>query len=165
MIRKLLPLILGLTGLGLGAGAGYALRPTASPVAEEGADHGAPDPAVAHSAAAETATAAGTEYVKLSNQFVVPVLDHGRVAAMVILSLSLEMRKGASSKVYDAEPKLRDAFLQVMFDHANAGGFGGAYTDGANLIVLRKALLEAARSILGSDVGNVLIVDIMRQDG
>ena len=51
-----------------------------------------------------------------------------------------------------------------MFDHANAGGFRGTFTDGANLVVLRSALLEVAQSTLGDLVSDVLIVDIVRQD-
>jgi hypothetical protein len=54
--------------------------------------------------------------------------------------------------------------LQVLFDHANSGGFNGSFTDGANLVLLRKALLEAALRIFGKDVTDVLIVDILRQD-
>ena len=51
-----------------------------------------------------------------------------------------------------------------MFEHANAGGFKGAFTDGSNLILLRKALLEAAQGNLGDLVKNVLISEIARQD-
>ena len=154
MIRKILPLILGIVGLMIGAAAGYFLRPTAEPGATPivAAAPAMPDPLLE------------PEYVKLSNQFIVPVLDKGKVVSMVILSLSLEVSKGSTSKVYDVEPKLRDAFLQVMFDHANAGGFNGAYTDGANLVLLRTALLEAAKSIMGDAVSDVLIIDIVRQD-
>ena len=104
------------------------------------------------------------EYAKLSNQFIVPVMQKGRVSAMVILSLSLQVTTGSTPDVYNAEPKLRDTFLQVMFDHANSGGFSGAYTDGSNLVLLRSALLEAAKSVLGDKVTDVLITDIVRQD-
>ena len=154
MIRKILPVLLGLFGLMIGVGAGYFLRPAAEPGAAptEAAVPAVPGPLLER------------EYVKLSNQFIVPVLDKGKVVSMVILSLSLEVSKGATSKVYDVEPKLRDAFLQVMFDHANAGGFNGAYTDGANLVLLRTALLEAANRVMGVLVSDVLIIDIVRQD-
>jgi flagellar protein FliL len=104
------------------------------------------------------------DYVKLSNQFVVPVVEDGRVAAMVILSLTLEVPPGSSEAIYSREPKLRDAFLQVLFDHANAGGFRGAFTDGANLVILRTALREVARKIMAEGVSDVLIADIVRQD-
>lgn len=150
LIKKLLPLILGLLGLGVGIGAGIFLRPASEePAAAEVEEL---DPALA------------PEYAKLANQFIVPVITKGKVSAMVILSLSLEVTNGATQEVYKIEPKLRDVFLQVMFDHANAGGFGGSYTDGANLLLLRKALLESAKSVLKDTVSDVLIIDIVRQD-
>ncbi|MFY8145464.1 MAG: flagellar basal body-associated FliL family protein, partial [Rhodobacter sp.] len=103
-------------------------------------------------------------YVKLNNQFVVPVMAEGRVSSLVVLSLSLEVTPGQVERVYEMEPKLRDAMLQVLFDHANSGGFNGSFTDGANLVLLRAALLETALRIFGKDVTDVLIVDIVRQD-
>lgn len=162
MIRKLVPILLALIGLGGGVGAGIALRP--APVVEEVAaeENATPAPEEAPVEGEETAL---PEYVKLNNQFVVPVLQDGRVASMVIMSLNLEVRPGTNEQVYAREPKLRDAFLQVMFDHANSGGFNGSFTDGSNLILLRKALLEAAQSAVGPIVTDVLISDIVRQDG
>ncbi len=150
MIKKLLPILLGLLGLGIGIGAGIFLRPAPveAPVVEE----------------VEIDPAMAPEYVKLANQFIVPVMLKGKVAAMVILSLSLEVENGTTQEVYELEPKLRDVFLQVMFDHSNSGGFTGSYTDGANLMLLRKALLEAAKGILKEKVTDVLIIDIVRQD-
>jgi polyisoprenoid-binding protein YceI len=100
----------------------------------------------------------------MNNQFVVPVVEQGRVDAMVVLAISLEVEAGNTETVYQLEPKLRDAFLQVMFDHANVGGFSGTFTDGSNLIVLRTNLKEAAAMILGTVVRDVLITDIARQD-
>lgn len=156
MIKKLFPMILALLGLGAGLGGGMALRPAPDHADETTADQQAAE----HDVDPEAAP----EYVKLSNQFVVPVLDDGRVVSMVIMALSLEVAKDSSEIVYSREPKLRDAFLQVMFDHANAGGFKGDFTDGSNLILLRKALLEVAQSILPDAVKDVLISDIARQD-
>lgn len=158
MIKKLLPVILALLGLGGGVGGGMVLRPAAEHPADPGTE----------AAPAEGEAAADPEnvpeYVKLNNQFVVPVLEDGRVVSMVIMALSLEVAKDSSESVYSREPKLRDAFLQVMFDHANSGGFKGSFTDGSNLILLRKALLEAAQSTLGESVKDVLISEIARQD-
>ena len=97
---------------------------------------------------------------------VIPVMQGGKVAAMVVLALSLEVSTGSTEAVYAREPKLRDQFLQVLFDHANTGGFAGSFTDASNLILLRKALLEAAQAVLGQElVRDVLISDIARQDG
>ncbi len=153
MTSKILPVLLGIIGLLIGGGAGYFLRPPPDPAAQaEAAKPAEPDPALV------------PEYAKLSNQFIVPVVEKGKVTAMVILSLSLEVTTGSTPDVYNVEPKLRDTFLQVMFDHANAGGFSGSYTDGSNLVLLRSALLEAAKMVLGEKVSDVLITDIVRQD-
>lgn len=161
-MRKLIPLLLAIVGLAVGVGAGLFLRPPAQ---------GAETPAEADAAEAptpsthgETAGEAPPEYVKLNNQFVVPVLENGKVVSMVVLALSLEVTEGGSEQVYAREPKLRDAILQVLFDHANSGGFAGAFTDGSNLVLLRKSLLEVAQKTLGPVVVDVLISDIARQD-
>ncbi|MFQ6773931.1 flagellar basal body-associated FliL family protein [Cereibacter sphaeroides] len=170
MMRFLLPLLLALAGLGVGVGAGLFLRPSAEAA---GPDHatGGQGAADAHAPAAEPATEGHSanpeeqpEYAKLNNQFIVPIIEDGRVASMVILSLSLEVPPGGTEQVYAVEPKLRDGMLSVLFDHANAGGFRGAFTEAANLVALRRALLEVARSVLGPTAIDVLITDIMRQD-
>lgn len=168
MKRLLIPAVLALLGLAAGGGAALALRPVAPAVAP--APHDPTTATAGHSAgghdtgAGESGSGNAPEYARLSNQFVVPVLDQGRVTAMVILSLSIEVTAGSTPKVYEREPKLRDAFLQVLFDHSNAGGFAGTFTDGSNLILLRRALREAAAGILGDMVSDVLIVEIVRQD-
>lgn len=160
---KLLPIILGLIGLGAGVGGGMMLRPDlAAELANPCGDvagmevHAEPDPA-------ETEDLMH-DYVKMNNQFVVPVVSDGRVSSLVILSISLEVGLGDSEKVYEREPKLRDAFLQVLFDHANAGGFDGAFTGSTNMSILRKALSETARKTIGQTATDVLIADIIRQD-
>lgn len=150
MIAKLLPVLLILIGLGAGGGAGIMLRP-------------AVDQTEAEPATEEEAVPV-SEFVKLNNQFVIPVVEQGRVISLVIMSLSLEVALGTTEAVFSQEPKLRDAMLQIMFDHANAGGFKGVFTDGANLIVLRRALTESAQKVMGDSVIDVLISDLGRQD-
>lgn len=168
MLRKILPLMLALVGTGAGVAAGLVLMPSASP------DHGvAADPTAGHQDTTPAAAAvhappdhaAGTsEYVKMTNQFVVPIMGTERVEALVVASLSVEVATGNTEAVYQREPKLRDVFLQVMFDHANIGGFEGAFTSGERMEILRSALLDAARSVLGSDVRDILITEMARQD-
>jgi hypothetical protein len=175
MKRLLLPILMALFGLGGGIGAGLFLMPAPVPEAEADgsghADGGLDNPCGEMAPKAEPEPAVVGEdgevlhdYVKLNNQFVVPVVDGADVAALVILSLSLELPPGMSERVYTLEPKLRDAFLQVLFDHANAGGFDGAFTAGTKMEGLRQALLETAQSVVGSEVTDVLIEDIVRQD-
>jgi flagellar protein FliL len=154
MIRKLLPILLALVGLAAGIGGGFFLRPPP------------PDPVEAEKAAeaASEEEVVAPDYVKLNNQFVVPIVEGGRVASMVVLSLSLEVAAGNTEMVYSREPKIRDVFLQVLFDHANTGGFRGSFTDGSNLVLLRRALKEKAISVIGDAVTDVLITEIARQD-
>tara|TARA_R100000322_G_scaffold4921_3_gene3747 strand:- start:6551 stop:7051 length:501 start_codon:yes stop_codon:yes gene_type:complete len=163
---KILPLLLALIGLGGGVGAGLMLRPEPEPVVSiDPCGDGSPAPV--RSAVAEPEEddePSTTEFVKINNQFVIPVMKGGSVAALVVMAISVEVEQGSREGVYQREPKLRDAFLQVLFDHANAGGFDGAFTAGPNMQTLRTALTEVARGLLGPMVVDVLITDIARQD-
>ena len=164
-MRLILPVLLALVGLGAGLGAGYFLRPPPEDHTEMNpCGDVAVDAATPASEAANEGEAATLDYVKLNNQFIIPVVQDERVAALVVLSLSLEVTAGGQERIYEREPKIRDSFLQVLFDHANSGGFDGAFTNGRNMTVLRDALREAAVTTLGPVVTDVLIIDIVRQD-
>lgn len=157
---KLIPLLLILAGIGGGAAAGLLLRPAPDEVVQI-------DPCGDSDAAAPAAPEqpeGDRDYVKMNNQFVVPVMRDNRIGGLVVLSLSLEVGPDSKDKVYAREPKLRDVFLQVLFDHANTGGFAGAFTDSNTLDRLRRALLEVAVTVLDGEVSDVLITDIARQD-
>jgi flagellar protein FliL len=168
---KLLPIFLALIGLGAGVGAGLALRPAPAPTIAEGE---CPCDCVAMAAALEAAghtedgeaadEEVNSDFVKLNNQFVIPVVSGEKISALVVLSISLEVPVGGSEPIYQREPKLRDLFLQVLFDHANSGGFDGAFTEGRKMETLRTALLETAANELGNNIKSVLITDIARQD-
>ncbi len=151
-MKKFLPLILGLVGLMAGAGAGWALRPADEP------------PMLATLTSRFAPPPAGAETQRLPNQFVVPLLEGGRVRAMVVLSLALEVSAGEGATVLRQEARLRAILLQVLFDYANLGGFEGVFTSGEALLTLRRTLLEAARADLGDIVHDVLITEILRQD-
>ncbi|PIE08350.1 MAG: flagellar basal body-associated protein FliL [Rhodobacterales bacterium] len=171
MPGKLLPLLIALAGLCAGAGAGFALRPAPASHAPE--DAACPcDCAALTGAGHLTATAEAhgeegapaTDFVKLNNQFVLPVVKGEHIAALVVMSISLEVPAGGSDRIYQREPKLRDRFLQVLWGHANAGGFDGVFTAGSKMTTLRTALLETARNELGNNVLDIVITDIARQD-
>lgn len=158
-MKKLLPLIFLLIGTGAGVGAGIFLRPPATEpelTAEDGAK--------VEAEKIEDEEPTDREYVKMNNQFVVPVVKRDQVQALVVLSLSVEVPAGQKDAIYAKEPKLRDSFLQVLFDHANIGGFDGAFTNANNLAVLRGALREVAQKDMGDQVTDVLIIEIARQD-
>ena len=168
MIKKLLPILLLLVGLGGGVGAGLALRP-APPQdnvdIKTTATQNTKDESHSKDAAGgEKHAASAVAYVKLNNQFVVPVVNNDLVDSLVVMSLSLEVQQDLTSVVYEREPKLRDGFLQVLFDHANMGGFEGEFTNSNNMDVLRGALREVAQGIIGKGVSSILITDLARQD-
>ncbi|SLN62766.1 flagellar basal body-associated FliL family protein [Roseisalinus antarcticus] len=172
----LLPLALLALGSGTGIGVGKFLapaEPTEPPSEAELPDTVGPCGDITHTPAAEVAghedSSGGQaeeerEYVRLNNQFVVPVVEGGQVGALVVLSLSVEVDAGTREAVFAHEPKLRDAFLQVLFNHANIGGFAGNFTSISNMNVLRTALRDAAQSTLGPQIRDVLVIDIVRQD-
>ncbi|MDG1471762.1 flagellar basal body-associated FliL family protein [Pseudosulfitobacter sp. SM2401] len=159
-MKKLLPLILLLVGSGAGVGAGVFLRPP--PVEKTEAELVQEKEEKMEMAAEEKA--ANFEYFKMNNQFVVPIVAKDHVSALVVLSLSLEVPAGRKDAVFAREPKLRDAFLQVMFDHANLGGFEGEFTNANNLDILRNALREVAKKHMEDGISDVLIMEIARQD-
>lgn len=170
---KLLPLILACAGAIAGLGAGHLLAPTV-PGEKDGkqghhvSDH--PTEAGAHETAvpehAEFAEPADddVDYVRLNNQFIVPIVEGERVASLIVISLALETDTGATDIVYEREPKLRDAFLDDLFAHARSGGFTGSFTDAHLMTDLRRSLLESARQVLGDSVRSVLLNEIVRQD-
>ena len=160
-MKKILALLLPILGLGGGIAAGVMLQP--APEDHAAVDCAPPDESVV----AEVPEGASTlpEFVKLNNQFVVPIIKDGTTDALVVLSISLEVMPGKTELVYQREPKLRDALLRVLFDHANLGGFNENFTENGTMLSLRTHLLESAQRVLGKAVSDVLIIDIVRQDG
>lgn len=158
-MKKLIPLVLILIGVGAGVGAGIFLRPEPEIVEAQPEETIETEPTKPDAGPDLT-----REYVKMSNQFVIPIVSASAVKGLAVLSLSLEVPAGQKDAIYSHEPKLRDSFLQVLFDHANIGGFDGAFTNANNLAVLRGALRESAQKVMGDQITDVLIIEIARQD-
>ena len=102
--------------------------------------------------------------MKIERQFVVPVLEDERVSSLVVLSLAVEVDAGESDIVFEHEPKLRDAFLSVLFTHAQSRGFDGDFTQERRLEDLRGSLTNAAQEVLGKRAHGILLTGIVRQD-
>ena len=168
MKKLILPLILLLLGVGGGVGAGLMLTtpPEEDMIAENpcGDMTGSSEVMAATQPALAPVSLDTREYARMNNQFVVPVVINERVASLIVMSLSIEVETGGQEAVFSHEPKLRDAFLQVMFNHANMGGFNGAFTASSNMRLLREALKDAAEEVMRGHITDVLIVDIVRQD-
>ncbi len=161
-MKFLLPIILAFVGLGAGVGAGLALRPepeSYSPSSECDCACTKPDAQISEELPEST-----TNYIKLNNQFVVPIVESDRVAALVVMTLSLGAPNELTETVYQREPKLRDVLLQALFDHANTGGFSGNFTQTRKMQILHQTLVDAAQHVLGPQIVDVAISDIARQD-
>ena len=174
-MKFILPLVMLLVGTGAGFGTGMVLRPDPGEHAGKSEKESAKSDKKTDKKKAEKKKDGkkkggdpdkdAVEYLKMNNQFVVPIVRNRDVTALVVLGLSVEVSEGSKEMVYANEPKLRDAFLQVLFDHANAGGFDGAFTEVENLQVLRQALLEVGQKYVGvTVVRDILIQEIARQD-
>ncbi len=180
-MKKILPVILALFGLAAGTGAGIFLKPAAESIDAHATsetstakdtrddphaqiDEPTEEPIRRSENETENDTPAVFDYVKLNNQFIVPVVSGPKVVALVVISISIEVTFGEKEVVFAREPKLRDMFLQVMFNHANSGGFDGAFTSGEKMNDLRGSLFQAAVKVLGPIATDVLVIDIVRQD-
>ncbi len=172
MLMKLIPLALALAGLGAGVGAGIALKPDAEP-ALASAEPGpcGEDPNAAHESAdaghdtgSDHGSSSDSEFITLDDQFVIPVVEGDKVKSLVVMSLTLEVGEGLRKSVSDRMPKLRDGFLRVMLDHANVGGFDGAFTANGSMESLRRGFVETARAQFPTGIRDVLVLDINRQD-
>lgn len=157
-MRRLLPILIALVALAAGIGAGHMLRPP--PHAPEPA----PESAQGLGTPPRPAAPAETTVLRLPNQFLVPLIGEGRVRAMVVVGIALELLPGHGIEIQRDEPRLRATFLQPLFDYANLGGFDGVFTSGEQLLTLRRTLLEAARAEFGPSVHDVLVVDLVRQE-
>ena len=176
MLKILIPVLLALIGFVGGAGAAWFLKPPPEVEHE--------DPCIdAHGGALPEAECAekmekehgdeddhaddgdaDTEFLPLERQFIVPVVSEDRVSSMMVLSLGLEVTIGNVETVFQKEPKLRDALLRALFEHAYTGGFTGDFTAEHVMRELRRNLLKAARGVAGEYVVDVLVSDIIRQD-
>ncbi|MDA5557437.1 flagellar basal body-associated protein FliL [Shimia sp. MMG029] len=170
-MKKLLPIIMLLVGVGAGVGAGIALRPAPEPPVmdaemAEGAEHSDEHAMKKEPKKEDKAEGVptGREYVELVDQFIIPVVNDSSVTSLILITLTLEVDAGTTESVFQAEPRIRGALLQAMFDHANIGGFNGAFTNSSKLEPLRQTFVDVAQSVYGDEISDVLIVQITRQD-
>lgn len=139
----------GVIAILAGGAAGWALREPVAPVAvgEVPPD----DPA-------------DRDYVKIGRQIVVPVVKGGATEALMLFEVALDVPLSLSEPTYRAEPRLRDAFLKILFEMSYTGAFSDTYTDDRVIAELRSKLLAAARAEMGPRIHDVLILDVIRQE-
>ncbi|WP_306252783.1 hypothetical protein [Parvularcula sp. IMCC14364] len=173
MIKKIIPAVLMLVFVVGGVFAADMLRPSPVSTSHEGGDHGgsgkgdhADDNGKGdddHGGDYDAKQTAGNYYFNFSRQFVVPVMQSGRVQALVILDLNLEMEQGDADGMFSMEPKFRDALMRELLALSNEGYFTGQLTDPERYDEIQKALLRAARTVK-DEIISVLILDFARQE-
>ena len=173
-MRRMLPVLLILLGLGGGVGAGWFLKPPApEPEAAEGS-RGAPrdgaddatavpDPDAGHDGHGEAA-AEERSYVTVGRQTIVPVVEGARTRALMLFELAVDVDPSAHDRAVFMEPRLRDAFLRELLKMSSTGAFTETFTEEWIIDELRRNLSAAARRYLGDAVREVLVLDVVRQE-
>jgi flagellar FliL protein len=191
-MQKIIALVIVIAGLGGGLALGVALRPSGGAGPEEAAEvpaegdgagnaAGAPsgDAADAHYPAVQSfrdrfvadqaddhdgEVSADHDYVKVGRQLIVPLVEGGETRALMLFELALDVPQAMSDRAYSAGPRLRDAFMRELFEMSYTGAFSQTYTDERVIEELRGKLRAAARRLLGNQVADVLILDVVRQE-
>lgn len=100
--------------------------------------------------------------IRFSRQFVVPVIHNDGVNSLLVLDIGIEAPPG-SEGLYSYELKLRDALLAALLKMSNEGRFDEDFIEKGNLAELRASLLVAAKSVIGDNAEQILILSIARQ--
>ena len=164
MLKKIIPVLALFLGLAGGGTAALMLAPSQNEntAPEEAGDTGTSADAITE--AGKNDAPSSLEIVKLPSQFVIPVIVDNRVRAMVILTVALEVALGQGDHVRALEPKLRDEFLAELFSLAALDGFKDDLISRKTLELVKRALSERSKDVLGLKDVTVLITDMARQD-
>lgn len=166
---KLVPIVLVLVSFGGGVGAGKYLQPE-PPVDDTTCVDGEDCPVSAHEDGpvvdekGNLVDQNGSSYAALKKQFIIPILTEERVTGLVVASIAIAVDEGTVEPVFEVEPKLRDAVLQVFFIHASSGGFRGDFLNKRAMTDLRERLNEVVSPIVGKTFHEVLLTEVVRQD-
>lgn len=154
-MKKLLPILIIVIGIAAGAGAGMFLKP--APVSDPVSNH-------ADNGSTEQDEKAERSFVKIGKQTIVPVVNDGETRALMLFELAVDVPATRVDQVHEMEPRLRDAFLRELFQMSYTGAFLTNFTEERVIEELRRNLTNAARTYLGHNQAEVLILDVMRQE-
>jgi hypothetical protein len=103
-------------------------------------------------------------FIDMERKFVVPLVRGNRVRSLVVVDLRLEVRSAAETRAQELKPKIRDLFLDTLYEMAVAGAFDGDLYSNNVQGEMRARLLEDARRVLQDDATAILIGELLRQD-
>lgn len=162
-MRMLLPIILVVLGVVGGAFVGVILKPAPEPAAEDAAalgDEHAAEESAEHSVVPIEA-AGDSDYFPLTSKMIAPFNRANGRPAFVAVEITLEMEPGKSEHAKKHEPKIVDAFLRVIVQFAATGAFDDHGHAPHTLRELNNEFLKAAKAVLGPEVRNVLIANLL----
>ena len=166
MLQKLLPLIVIVIAGLVGGGGGFFAKSMMSggggdkeAAHEEDADGHGKEKKKKGGGHGEEDTGS-TSYMKFSRQFVVPVVRRGKPKSMVILDINIEVDNSQGESVYSLEPRLRDAILTRLLALAGEDMLPQMLEDVDKMELMKAALLETSREIMGDAALNILILDL-----
>jgi hypothetical protein len=103
-------------------------------------------------------------FIDMERKFVVPLVRGNRVRSLVVVDLRLEVRSAAETRAQELKPKIRDLFLDTLYEMAVAGAFDGDLYSNNVQGEMRTRLLEDAMQVLQDDATAILISELLRQD-
>lgn len=112
----------------------------------------------------DSAGSGGVAYYKFSREFVVPLIENGRVSSLVILNINLEIDASASGQMFSMEPALRDNIMTTLISLANDGRTFQTLSNIESYESMRAMVLMNLRKLVPNGIRNVLILDMARQD-
>lgn len=103
-------------------------------------------------------------YYKFSREFIVPVLNDGKVESLVILNINIEADSAVSQQLFSLEPKLRDTIMTALIKLSGDGHTLQNLTNAENYETIRSMLLMELKDVVPTGIENVLILDLAKQD-
>lgn len=127
--------------------------------------HGGGGPAQASTRHEQPGYGSGARsFIAVGRQLIIPVVRGRNTRALILFELAVDVPAAISEATHKMLPRLRDAFLRELFAMSYTGAFDETYTDGRVLDEMRRNLRLAARRVLGDEVADVLVLDVMRQE-
>lgn len=160
-MKPILALVIILLGIVGGGAAGIMLRPVPDPEEIAKAEM---EPKVDPNAQPVVGPSSDRAFVEIGPQMIIPIVEGGRTRALMLFELAIDVPTGRVEDVHAIEPRLKDAFLTEFLRMSQAGAFNENFTDNRVIGELRGSLTRAAQRLIGDDVAEVLILDIMRQE-
>lgn len=115
-------------------------------------------------AAAAGKNASALSFHRFSREFIVPLIDNGRVSSLVILNINLEVDAAVSQTLFSMEPALRDNIMTTLITLSNDGRTFESISSIENYESMRAMILMNLKKTVPNGINNVLILDMARQD-